>query len=297
MRNLPVLPTNSERSENMTGLIVEGGASRSYFAIGVMDAMMENKIEIDYITGASAGISNALNYASGQVGRGIKIGMEHLPKKEYSGLRHMLDPKNRSLYNIDYVFNQIPNSLEPYDYEAFENFKGYAEAAVTNVETGKAEYLKVTPEDKGWKILVASCSLPIMFPIVELDGKKYLDGGIADSIPFERALSVGCDRIIVLLSRERTYTKRAGGEEKYTARLFKKYPNFADTLKNRSSMYNSQRQKLFELEKSGKAFVLCPEDTKAWKRTEKDPKKIKAMYDEGYRAGIEKIDELREYLE
>jgi predicted patatin/cPLA2 family phospholipase len=296
MRNLPALPISSERSEIMTGLIVEGGASRSYFAIGVMDAMMENKIQIDYITGASAGISNALNYASNQVGRGIKIGLEHLPKKEYSGLRHLINPKNRSLYNIDYVFNKIPNKLEKYDYEAFKKYKGYAEAAVTNVETGKAEYLRVTPDEKDWKTLVASCSLPIMFPICQIDGKKYLDGGIADSVPFERAISVGCDKIIVLLSRERTYTKKEGGEEKYTARLFKKYPEFQKTLINRSNMYNCQREKLFELEKSGRAFVFCPEDTTTWRRTEKDPTKIKAMYDEGYRLGLEKIDELKKYL-
>lgn len=280
----------------MTGLIVEGGASRTYFAVGVLDAMMKNNIPVDYITGASAGISNAMNYASGQVGRGIRIGLNYLPKKEYSSMRHMFNPKNRSLYNIDYVFRKIPNELDLYDYDTFAKYEGVAEAAVTNVETGKTEYLRVDPNDRSWKVLVASCSLPIMFPIVELDGKKYLDGGIGDAIPFKRALDVGCDKIIVVLSRERSYVKKSGGEEKYSAPLFKKYPDFVKTLTNRSNMYNNQRRELFELEAQGKAIVFEPKDTSKWSRTVKDPGIIKAMYDEGYALGIKRMQELMDYI-
>lgn len=280
----------------MTGLIVEGGASRTYFAVGVMDAMMKNNIPVDYITGASAGISNAMNYASGQQGRGIRIGLNHLPKKEYSSMRHMFNPKNKSLYNIDYVFRKIPNELDLYDYKAFAEFKGLAEAAVTNVETGKTEYLRVDPGDRSWKVLVASCSLPIMFPIAEIDGKKYLDGGIGDAIPFQHALDIGCDKIIVVLSRERSYIKKSGGEEKYSAPLFRKYPEFVKTLTNRSNMYNNQRKALFELEAQGKAIVFEPNDTTNWSRTVKDPEIIKAMYDEGYALGMKRMQELEEYI-
>ena len=281
----------------MTGLIVEGGASRTYFAVGVMDALMENKINVDYITGASAGISNALNYASGQKGRGIDIGLKYLPKKEYCGIRHLVNPKNKSLYNIDYVFRKIPNELEPYDYDAFGKFEGSAEAAVTNVQTGKPEYLEITSQDKSWRYLVASCSLPMIFPIAEIDGKKYLDGGISDAVPFERAIQKNCDKLIVILTREKGYIKKKGGEEKYTSRFFGKYPLFAQTLANRSDMYNAQRKRLFALEKEKRAFVFCPKDTALWKRTERDSTKIKKMYDEGYELGLQKIEELKQYLE
>lgn len=280
----------------MTGLIVEGGASRAYFAVGVLDAMMEKHIQVDYITGASAGISNAMNYASGQRGRGIRIGMKYLPKKRYSSMWHFLNPFNRSLYNINYVFKKIPNKLDLYDYEAFRNFKGVAEAAVTNVETGKAEYLPVSPEDKEWKSLVASCSLPIMFPIAKINGKKYLDGGIADSIPYRHALDMGCDKIIVILSRERSYSKSPGKEEELVAKTFKKYPEFVKAMAGRSNMYNKQREELFKLEKEGKAFVFEPEDTSSWARTEKSPEIIKAMYNEGYNMGIKRMEELENYI-
>lgn len=280
----------------MTGLIVEGGASRTYYAVGVMDAMMEAGIPVDYLGGASAGISNAMNYASGQVGRGIKIGMTYVPKKEYSGFRHMLNPRNRSLYNIDYVFRKIPDELVPYDYDKFSEYKGYAEAAVTNMETGTAEYIKIQNPRNGWNVLVASCSLPIMFPAVVINGTKYMDGGIADSVPFKRAMDVGCDKIIVILSRERSYVKKSGKGEEFSSRIFRKYPQFSRALRDRSLMYNSQRKELFELEKTGKAFVIAPNDTKSWKRTENNGDKIKEMYDEGYTAGQKLIPSIKKYL-
>lgn len=280
----------------MTGLVVEGGASRTYFSVGVMDAMMEAGIPIDYITGASAGISNAMNYASNQPGRGIAIGEGYVPKKEYSGARHLLNPRNRSLYNISYVFDRIPNELVPYDYDAFERFSGYAEAAVTNMETGKAEYIRIQNPRRGWNVLVASCSLPLMFPAARINGKRYMDGGIADSIPFERALEVGCTRTIVILSREREYVKSEGKGELISAKLFARYPAFAKALKNRSTMYNNQREELFRLEKEGKVFVIAPKDTKNWKRTENDGARIRSMYDEGLTLGRELVPELVKYI-
>ena len=279
----------------MTGLVVEGGASRTYFAVGVMDAMMEAGIKVNYLGGASARISNAMNYATGQIGRGLIIGTTQVPKKEYSGLKHLVNPKNRSLYNIDYVFRRVPDELVPYDYDKFEKFEGVAEATVTNVDTGRAEYIKIQNPQKGWDILVASCSLPLMFPIATIDGKRYMDGGIADSLPFERAFEAGCDKVIVILSRERDYVKKPGGGEKLSARIFRKYPGFSDALKNRSVMYNAQRKRLFELEKEGRVFVIAPDNTSDWKRTENRSEKIKEMYDEGMKKGSDCISRIKEF--
>ncbi len=280
----------------MTGLIVEGGASRTYFAVGVMDAMMKHGIDVDYIGGASAGIANAISYATGQIGRSIEIGTKHLPLKRYSGLIHLLNPKNRSLYNIDYVFGKIPNELVPFDYEKYNNYHGKVEAAVTNLETGKCEYIPITDPKSQWGVIVASCSLPLMFPIAKINGNKYLDGGISDAIPYKRAMDEGCDKVIVILSRERTYTKDSDGGERFSAKFFKKYPLFAKALLERSNMYNNQREELFRLEKEGKAFVFAPENTEGWKRTENNPEKIRAMYEEGYKTAMENMEQLKNYL-
>lgn len=279
----------------MTGLVVEGGASRTYFALGVMDVMMKNNLTADYIGGASAGISNALNFASGQIGRGMTIGEKYVPDKRYCSFRNFLNPKNRSLFGIDFVFREIPDKLVPYDYDALKNFSGMVEATVTNVRTGKSEYLPVPADSRGWNVLVASCALPIMFPMVEINGEKYMDGGISDSIPYRRAFDMGCDRVVVILSRERGYTKKIGSE-KAAARIFRKYPKFAESLLNRPEMYNRERSELFELEKEGKALVIEPKDTRGWKRTECSAEKLRQMYNEGVKTTNSKLDELKKFL-
>lgn len=281
----------------MKGLVVEGGASRTYFAVGAMDVMMSNGISFDYIGGASAGISNAVNYASNQIGRGREIAMHYVNSKKYCGIRNFLNPKNRSLFGIDFVFKEIPRNLVPFDFDALKNFKGTVEATVTNVETGKSEYLPVTAEDRGFDVLIASCSLPIMFPIKEIGGKKYLDGGISDSIPFERALKMGCDKLVVILSRERSYKKVDSSEGRASLLFKRKYPKFAEALKNRYKMYNEQRRKLFELEAQGKAIVIEPEDTTGWTRTESDPQMLINFYKKGFMAAADRMDEIKNYLE
>jgi len=279
-----------------TGLIVEGGASRSYFAVGAMDLLMENNIKMNYIIGSSAGIANAVNYASGQIGRGLEIALNHVTSKKYLGMRHLFNPKNRSYYNIDYVFREVPSVHVPFDFEAFAKFDGEIKAAVTNVETGKAEYLDVEGNDENWSVVLASCSLPIMFPPVVIDGKTYLDGGIADSIPYMQAINDGCDKIIVILSRERSYSKSSGKGTKVASFLYRKHPEFVKTLENRSKMYNEQREVLFKLEKEGKAIIIEPESTEGWKRTEHRREFLQDMYDKGYEAAEKKIDEIKEYL-
>lgn len=285
-----------KEGKNVIGLVVEGGASRTYFSVGVMDVLMKYGIHADYIVGASAGISNAVNYVSGQPGRALKIGLNYVPRREYSGLRHMFNPNNRSLFNIDYIFKKIPNELVPFDYNAFKNYKGEVEAAVTNVQTGKPEYMAVNPQKNGWDILVASCSLPIMFPIAEIDGKKYMDGGISDSVPYMRAVEKGCDKLIVILSREPGYKKAKSRDAEISSLFFGKYPNFKKALLNRSNMYNSQREELWNLEKQGRAFVLSPTDTSNWKRTENNADMIKSMYDEGYKLAERQIEKIKKYI-
>lgn len=280
----------------MIGLVVEGGASRTYFSVGVMDVLMRQGIVPDYIVGASAGISNAVNYASSQPGRALEIGIKYVPDKKYSGVRHFFNPKNRSLFNIDYIFKKIPNEIVPFDYEAFKNYQGEIEAAVTNISTGRPEYLPVDPQKDGWEVLVASCSLPIMFPIAKIGSSKYMDGGITDSMPYMRAIEKGCDKIIVILTRERNYMKNNSKDAKIAGRFFGKYPNFQKALYVRSDMYNEQRNKLWELENQGKAVVLCPKDTKGWKRTENRADMIKKMYDEGYNTAKEQTDKIKKYI-
>ena len=167
-------------------LVLEGGASRGYFSVGIMDVFMEQGIRLNYVIGASAGIANGVSYVSGQIGRGYRIGTEFTQDKRYMGIKHLLNPKNRSLYNIDFVFNQLPNKYLPYDYEALKAFGEDVYAVATSIESGEAEYLPVTVKDKTCRALLASCALPILFPEIDVGGKLYMDGGISDPFRWKK---------------------------------------------------------------------------------------------------------------
>lgn len=277
------------------GLVLEGGANRFIFSSGVLDAMLEKNIWADYIVGVSAGIAYGVNYASNQKGRTLEIFEKYLNDKRYMGFGNLLNKKNRSYFNLDFTYNTIPNELVPFDMDSFRKFPGDVEAVITNMDTGRPMYKPIPYEDKNFGILRASCALPILFPIMYVEGDPCMDGGLSDPIPFARALEKGCDKIIAILTRERDYKK---GKEKFTGLVhwkYKKYPEFLRALDERPDVYNEQKRKLFELEKEGRAFVFTPENTKEFGRIEKDSGKIRKMYEDGYNSCLEKMDELKAF--
>lgn len=278
-------------------LVLEGGASRGYFSVGIMDVFMEQGIHLNYVIGTSAGIANGVSFVSGQKGRGYRIGTEFMQDKRYMGIKHLLNPKNKSLYNIDFVFNQLPNKYLIYDYDALKAFGGDVYATATSLDSGKAEYLTVTGEDKTSRALLASCALPILFPEIEVNGKLYMDGGISDPIPFEKALKDGCEKTVVILTRERSYVKEEEKALKLAAFKYRKYPEFADALKKRTEVYNLSHQKVLDLERKGEIFVFAPEDTSNWGRTDSNPENIKRIYEEGRKVALENLEKLKKYLE
>ncbi|MBE7051239.1 MAG: patatin family protein [Ruminococcaceae bacterium] len=280
----------------MLGLIVEGGANRTYYSIGVLDAFIDNNIKTDVLVGVSAGIANATSYVSGQKGRSLEIGMKYIPDKRYMGAKYMFKKGNQSYYNRDFIFDEIPNKLLPFDYDSFNKFEGTAYAVITNIETGEPEYVLLDGNDKKWSVIQASCALPIIFPPIEINGKKYLDGGCADPLPVNFALSKGCDKLIAILTREETYTKETESDVKMSTFVYRKYDKFSKALEKRSKVYNESRNHIYKLRDEGKAFVFSPKNTNGWKRNEKKPHMLKHMYDEGYSDAVELMDKLEEFI-
>ena len=278
-----------------TGLVLEGGASRGYFTVGALDALIDIGFKADYLVGTSAGVANGISFVSSQRGRGLRIGLEYLNDKRYMGMRHWLNPKKRSYYNVDFVFDELPNKLVPFDSEAYDSSGCIVEAALTNIETGKCEYHTVTSEDRKWKKVVASCALPLLFQPVEIDGNLYLDGGITNSIPYQRAIDKGCDKVVVIITRERSYVKEEEAALGISGFLYRKYSNFKNALKNRTNMYNETHHRLLELEKEGRILLIAPEeDTSSWKRTERRPEEIKKLYDKVYAIVMKYEDKIME---
>ena len=278
------------------GLVLEGGANRTIFSAGVMDALLDLNIIADHVTGVSAGAAYGANYVSGQRERSLQILLRYVNDDRYMGYSYMVNPLNKSYFNIDFTFDQIPNRLLPFDYEAVQRFPGVLEAVVSDLNTGKAAYLPITGEDRKNQVALASCSLPMMFPIARVDGGEYLDGGVVDPIPFRRAMDQGCDRVIVVATRERAYEKKQEKTLAAAAKLYKQYPHFVEALKRRAEVYNAQREELFRLERQGDIFLLCPYSTEGFSRTEKNLEKIRALYQSGYDQTMARERKLREYL-
>ncbi len=280
------------------GLVLEGGAHRTIFSCGVMDALLDAKIRADYVIGSSAGITYGVSYVSGQHGRNREMQRRFVRNPRYAGLLHRLNPLNRSYYNLKFVFSEIPNRLLPFDYLAYESQNAEVLAAVTNMDTGEAEYLPVNSGDKEWTVLQATCALPLMFKPIEIDGKRYADGGVADSIPFEKAIEDGCDKVIVVLTRERDYHKTEESLMSAIAKNYqRKYPDYAKALLTRHDRYNDCIAKLTALEAEGKVYVIAPKDTLGVKRTDKRVDKLMALYGQGYALTAQQMDRLKAYLE
>lgn len=277
-----------------TGLVLEGGALRTIFSSGVCDAFLDHDLPMpDYTIGVSAGLAYGVSYLSRQSRRNLKLVTTYAKDPRYMSWRNLANPKNRSYFGLKFAYETIPTRLLPFDYDTFDAYPGTVEAVVTNLNTGKAEYLPLPRRDCPNLLLEATCAIPMMFPIIEIEGQPYLDGGCTDAIPWQRAFDAGCDRVVVILTRERDYHKESDGSVRVLEKTFRKYPNFLEAMRTRSERYNASRDELFALEKEGKVIVIAPEDTLGCSRTEKDVEILRGLWQAGYFAGRKHSEEIR----
>lgn len=275
------------------GLVLEGGAMRGLYTAGVLDIFMDNKIEINTAIGVSAGALFGINYKSNQRGRVLRYNKEYINDKRYMGLHSLLTTGN--IMNKEFCFDELVYELDKFDFESYKKSNLLFFATVTNVETGEAEYIDISDLEKNMEYLRASGSMPLLSKIVNIDGKKYLDGGIADSIPYKKAFEMGCDKVIVVLTRPKEYRKTRTNMKLYNF-MYKKYPNFLKTVENRYINYNKTLDEIEKDEKDDKIFVIRPSRDTKIKRLEKDLIKIEEMYNLGVSDAINSINKLKEYL-
>lgn len=278
------------------GLVLEGGALRTIYSTGVLDAMLEKDLMADYVVGVSAGIAYGVSYISRQPRRNLEILARFVNDRRYMGLKNLVDRHNRSYFGLEFSYETIPNELVPFDYDTFAAYPGGVEAVVTNLDTGKAEYMEVPRRDEKFLLLQATCALPLMFPIYYLDGKPYLDGGVADAIPYRRALEQGCDRVVVLLTKPRSFVRGAEKLQPVIERRYRQYPNFCQAMRDRAEKYNQDRAELFQLEKEGKALVFAPDSLHGVGRIEHNVEKLRMLWAEGYQHGMERMEDLRSFM-
>ena len=277
-------------------LLLEGGGMRGMYTAGIIDIMLEQGIKVDAIMGVSAGALFGINYKTQQAGRVIRYNKRFAGDKRYMGIHSLLTTGN--IMNEKFCFDDVPNQLDPADYDTFKNTPEEFYAVVTNVKTGRPEYIQLTDlhEKDQMEYLRASGSLPFVSRPVEIGGEKYLDGGIADSVPIERVLSMGYDRIIVVLTRPAGYRKKKGNDIPAKV-LYRKYSAFVEAVNSRWKRYNAQSDVLEMLEKEERIFVVRPSRFIKVGRLEKDPEVLQEMYELGLKDAEEALERMKAYLE
>lgn len=279
-----------------TGIVFEGGAFRTIFSCGVMDALVENDIMPDYMIGVSAGAAYGVSMASKQPRRNLDVLMKYRNDKRYLGLSNMIDKDNKSIYGLEFSYETIPNELNLFDYDAFKQYKGDFYCVVTNLLTGQPEYMKYTGDDRTNTVLKATCALPMLFPPIIINDVPYMDGGLSDSIPYLKAIEDGCDRIIVVLTRQSGYTKTTSRSTKAIAYSYRnQYPKLTETMLTRASRYNESLKGLDQYVKEGRIITIQPTTSKSFSRLEKDKNKILSMYNDGYNQCYELLDTIKEF--
>lgn len=262
------------------GLVLEGGGMRGVFTCGVLDFLMDHEIRFPYAIGVSAGACNGLSYASGQRGRAKYSNIDLLEQYNYIGFKHLL--KKRNILDFDLLFNEFPEHILPYDYDTYFSSPERFVMVTTNCVTGEANYFE-EKRDKNRVIDIAraSSSLPFVCPITYVDGIPMLDGGIVDSIPLQRAITDGCKRNVVVLTRNRGYRKDSK-DIRVPSFVYRKYPKLREALSRRCAVYNEQLEMVERLEEEGKVMVIRPLKPVAVDRIERDIQKLTDFYQEGY---------------
>jgi len=271
------------------GLVLEGGAMRGMYTAGVLDIFLDNKIEVDGIVAVSAGVLFGVNYLSKQKGRAIRYNKKYAADKRYMGLKSYLRTGN--IINKEFAYYEVPFKLDIFDQETYAQSKTDFYATITNVETGKPEYVKVKNVFEQMELLRATSAMPFVSKIVELDGKKYLDGGISDSIPIEKCKELGYEKIIVILTRPVEYRKRPANKT-LTRIKYSKYPNLVSCINNRYKHYNETVEKIIDLENKKEIFVIRPSKRIKIRKIERDENVLQEMYD----LGVEDCKKLLNYL-
>ena len=274
---------------------MEGGAMRGMFSAGVTDVMMENGITFDGAIGVSAGAAFGCNYKSNQPGRVIRYNSTYCRDPRYAGLRSLI--KTGNLFGAEFCYVEIPQKLDLFDEEAFINNPMEFYVVCTDIEKGEAIYHKCGDSENELEWFRASASLPLASKPVEADGKKLLDGGIADSIPLKYFESIGYNKNVVLLTQPKGFVKQKNKVVPIIRRVLKEYPKVAELLSNRHNDYNETIAYIEEREKSGDILVIRPPVALNIKPVCRDPEELRRVYNIGRKTAEEMLDQIKAFTQ
>jgi predicted patatin/cPLA2 family phospholipase len=286
----------SKMENEKRGLVLEGGAMRGLWTAGVIDVMMEHDIWPDGLIGVSAGAAFGCNYKSRQVGRAIRYNTKYARDSRYSGLKSWLTSGN--YYNAEFGYHTMPKELDVFDDDAFNKNPMAFYVVCTDVLTGSPVYQllsEATEETYDW--IRASASMPLASKVVELQGRKLLDGGVADSIPLEYFESIGYHRNVVILTQPAGYQKEHNKLMALMRLSLRHYPKMIEAMDKRHLMYNRQLQYVAQAEQEGRCLVIRPEDKIPIGHISHDASQMRLVYEQGRRVGEKYLDRIKAFYE
>ena len=277
------------------GLVLEGGGMKGVYSSGVLDFFLDKGLEFSSCYGVSAGACSLCSFLSKQRGRAYHVNVDYLDDKNYCSVYSLL--KTGDLFGAEMCYHRIPDELNLYDYDTFNRYPGTFYSVVTNIETGLAEYIPIKDMKKDIEVVRASASLPLVANIISWNGRKYLDGGIADCIPIMHSLKEGNRKNVVVMTKEVGYRREPFSMLGMVKVRYHKYPYLIHDMAIRHTRYNRTLDFLEKEEKRGNVFIIRPQQKSAVGRVEKDKEKLVALYEEGYHDAEASYDAMRAYLE
>jgi predicted patatin/cPLA2 family phospholipase len=277
--------------------VLEGGGMRAAYTGGVLDAFLDEGVAFPYVIGVSAGANAGSDYIVGQRERNYKVFVEFAADRRYAGCTNLL--RERSWFGMRFLFETLPDELVPFDYEALGRTARTLVVGVTDCATGRPRYFCQRDYDARWFVHTvhrASSSLPVLSPPVEIEGRRYLDGGVSDPIPIERSIVDGNPRNVVVLTRNEGYRKATHRLGLGSRLAFSSYPGIRRAMLERSAKYNACLDRLASLEQTGEVFVFRPTRPLVVGRMERDAAKLDALYRQGYAETLERIPALKAWL-
>lgn len=268
---------------------------RGLFSAGVIDVLMEHGINFDGIVGVSAGAAFGCNMKSRQAGRAIRYNTKFANDWRYCSLRSLLTTGD--IFGGEFCYHYLPKHLDIFDNEAFNNNPQEFFAVCTDVETGEPIYKRLMKaDDECYEWIRASASMPLASKIVNINGRKVLDGGISDSIPLKFMQQQGYEKNIVVTTQPAGYVKEKNSFLPLMRLQLRRYPRFLDAVANRHEMYNAQLEFVAEQERQGKTLVLRPESALTIGHITHDADKMWETYNIGRALAEKRLEEIKEYV-
>jgi predicted patatin/cPLA2 family phospholipase len=277
------------------GLVLEGGGMRGVYSAGVMEYFLEQELFFPYVIGVSAGACNAASYLSKQKGRNKKVNIDFINDHRYLSWRNYY--KYRELFGMNFIFDEIPNRLVPFDYDAFYSNESEFVIGTTDCYSGDPVYYKRNDyKQQLLPLLKASSSLPFIAAEVEYSGKKLLDGGISEPIPIRQAERDGYQKNLVILTQNESYRKQPSRFHFFVEKKYRHYPKLVEALKNRHIHYNETVEYIEKQRDEGKVFILRPIQPLKVGRMERNAEKLTHLFEQGYKDARNSYNSIKKWM-